>query len=136
MVETIYKVNGVEYTDKKEAEAAAKKLELEAAKKAEVAEARKADVKEVQDAANAYLELVAENNKKRDELTAAENEALAKYRELLNAFDEKHKGYHLTYTRNNGNVEFKVEEVKTKTLEEYMNEQRERTRKFFEYFGF
>ena len=67
MIETKYVVNGVEYTDLAEAEAASKKFEEEQAAKKDAALARKADVEVVQNAANAYLDLVNEHKLKAQE---------------------------------------------------------------------
>ena len=136
MIETKYVVNGVEYTDLAEAEAASKKFEEEQAAKKDAALARKADVEVVQNAANAYLDLVAENNKKREELKNAEAEAYEAYKKELNDFSNKHKGYHLTYTSDGENVEFKVEEAKSGLLEKELDNIRRKTFNLFNSFWF
>ena len=136
MIETKYVVNGVEYTDLAEAEAASKKFEEEQAAKKDAALARKADVEVVQNAANAYLDLVAENNKKREELKKAEAEAYEAYKKELNDFSNKHKGYHLTYTSDGENVEFKVEEAKSGLLEKELDNIRRKTFNLFNSFWF
>lgn len=136
MIETKYVVNGVEYTDLAEAEAASKKFEEEQAAKKDAALARKADVEVVQNAANAYLDLVADNNKKREELKKAEAEAYEAYKKELNDFSNKHKGYHLTYTSDGENVEFKVEEAKSGLLEKELDNIRRKTFNLFNSFWF
>lgn len=136
MIETKYVVNGVEYTDLAEAEAASKKFEDEQAAKKDAALARKADVEIVQNAANAYLDLVAENNKKREELKKVEAEAYEAYKKELNDFSNKHKGYHLTYTSDGENVEFKVEEAKSGLLEKELDNIRRKTFNLFNSFWF
>lgn len=136
MIETKYVVNGVEYTDLAEAEEASKKFEEEQTAKKDAALARKADVEVVQNAANAYLDLVAENNKKREELKKAEAEAYEAYKKELNDFSNKHKGYHLTYTSDGENVEFKVEEAKSGLLEKEIDNIRRKTFNLFNSFWF
>lgn len=99
-------------------------------------EERQADVIAVQDAAKAYLAIAAESKAKREELAKAEQEAYEAYREQLNDFASKHSGYHLTYRQEGDNIEFKVEENRTKSLEDILNDQRAFIKKFWDGFYF
>lgn len=125
-----YLVNGVKYATIEEAQEAEKKLEAEKAKKETALAEKKVELAKINTAANDYLKLVLENNKKRDELREAEKEAYSKYKAELDAFAEKHQGYHLTYKMNGDTVEFKVEEVKQKTLVDYFKEMEEANKRF------
>lgn len=91
---------------------------------------------EVENAAKAYLELVQENKKVRAEMAKKEQEAYEAYRAKLNEFSKAHKGYHLTYSFDGKNVEFKVEENRQNSLQEYIDSQNSLMRKFFENFWF
>jgi len=125
-----YLVNGVKYATIEEAQEAEKKLEAEKAKKETALAEKKADLAKINTTANDYLKLVTENNKKRAELRKAEKEAYDAYRKELDDFAEKHQGYHLTYKRNGDNVEFQIEDVKQKTLEDYFKEMEEVNKRF------
>jgi len=103
-------------------EEAEAKINAEVAKKQELAAEKKKELENLNKAATSYLEIVSENNKTRAELKKAEDEAYTLYKKELDAFSEKHQGYHLTYTKNGNNVEFQVEEFKQQTLEEIINE--------------
>ena len=128
-----YLVNGVKYATIEEAQEAEKKLEVEKAKKETALAEKKADLAKINTTANDYLKLVKENDKKRAELRKAEQDAYEVYKKELDDFAEKHQGYHLTYRRNGDNVEFKIEEVKQKTVKDYFNDIEE-TRKAFRNF--
>ena len=130
-----YLVNDVKYATFEEAQEAEKKLEAEKAKKETAIAEKKAELAKINEKANTYLKLVAENDKKRAELKKAEQEAYAVYRKELDDFAEKHQGYHLTYKINGDNVEFQVEEVKQKTIEDYFNEIQERNRRFSKFWN-
>jgi len=123
-------VNGVKYATMEEAQEAEKKLEVEKAKKETALAEKKADLAKINTTANDYLKLVKENNQKRAELRKAEQEAYKTYRKELDDFAEKHQGYHLTYKRDGDNVEFQIEEVKQKTLEDYFKEMEEVNKRF------
>lgn len=131
MLETKYYVNGVEYTDLKEAQKAEKEAQALAEKKKNEAEATKAEVKEIQEAANAYIKLVNDNDEIRASLKASEKEAYSNYKNALNNFSEKHEGYRLRYYNNGETVEFKVEEVKRSSLEEELEEFRNQIKEVF-----
>lgn len=128
-----YLVNGVKYATLEEAQEAEKKLEAEKAKKETALAEKKAEVAKITTAANDYLKLVKENDKKRAELRKAEEEAYKAYKKELNDFAEKHQGYHLTYKQNGDTVEFQVEEVKQKTLKD-LYEDLNNSRKWFDNF--
>lgn len=130
-----YLVNGVKYATIEEAQEAEKKLEAERAKKETALAEKKADLAKINTTANDYLKLVKENDKKRAELRKAEQEAYEAYKKELDDFAAKHQGYHLTYKQNGDNVEFQIEEVKQKTLENYFNDIEE-TRKAFRNFWY
>jgi len=123
-------VNGVKYATMEEAQEAEKKLEVEKAKKETALAEKKADLAKINTTANDYLKLVKENNQKRAELRKAEQEAYKTYRKELDDFAEKHQGYHLTYKRDGDNVEFQIEEVKQKALEDYFKEMEEVNKRF------
>ena len=125
-----YLVNGVKYTTIEEAQEAEKKLEVEKTKKETALAEKKADLAKINTTANDYLKLVKENNQKRAELRKAEQEAYEAYRKELDDFAEKHQGYHLTYKRDGDNVEFQIEEVKQKTIEDYFKEMEEINKRF------
>jgi chromosome segregation ATPase len=125
-----YLVNGVKYATIEEAQEAEKKLEAEKAKKETALAEKKADLAKINTTANDYLKLVKENDKKRAELRKAEQAAYEAYRKELDDFAEKYQGYHLTYRRDGDNVEFQIEEVKQKTLEDCLNEKEENRRSF------
>jgi tRNA threonylcarbamoyladenosine modification (KEOPS) complex Pcc1 subunit len=126
-------LQGKTFTDVKELEKAEAKVKAEQEKKEVALAEKKADLAKINTTANDYLKLVAENNKKRAELKKAEDKAYAAYKAELDDFAEKHQGYHLTYTRKGDSVEFKVEEVKQKTIEDYFKDIEE-TRKAFRNF--
>lgn len=117
--------------------------ELEKAEKAEEEkkalvsqekEERQKAVAEVQDAANEYLKLVAKNNEVRKQLKEQENAAYIQYKNRLAEFSKTHKNYHLSYTYNGDNVEFKVEEIRYVSAQEYMEHQNAVIRKMMEEF--
>ena len=126
-------LEGKEFTDVKELEEAEAKVTTENAKKEVALAEKKQELAKINTAANDYLKLVKENNEKRAELKKAEQEAYEAYRKELDDFAEKHQGYHLTYRRDGDNVEFQVEEVKQKSLEDFFNDMEE-TRKVFRNF--
>ncbi len=125
-----YLVNGVKYATIEEAQEAEKKLEVEKAKKETALAEKKADLAKINTTANDYLKLVKENNQKRAELRNTEQEAYETYRKALDDFAEKHQGYHLTYKCDGDNVEFQIEEVKQKTIEDYFKEIEEINKRF------
>lgn len=125
-----YLVNGVKYATMEEAQEAEKKLEVEKAKKETALAEKKAELAKMNTTATNYLKLVKENNKKRAELRKAEQEAYETYRKELDDFAEKHQGYHLTYKIDGDNIEFQIEEVKQKTLEDYFKEMEEVNKRF------
>lgn len=108
--------------------------ELEEAEKAEEEkkklhskekEERQQAVAEVQKAANDYLSVVAENNKIREQLKSKEESAYQDYKAKMDDFSRTYNNYHLSYTYDGKNIEFKVEENRYISLQEYIN-QRER----------
>lgn len=99
-------------------------------------EARIKDAAEIENAAKAYLELIQENKKIRAEMAQKEQQAYDSYKNKLNEFSKAHKGYHLTYSYDGKNVEFKVEENRQNSLQEYIDSQNNLMRKFFENFWF
>ena len=123
-------LQGKTFTSVEELEKAEAKIKAEQDKKEIALAEKKADLVKINTTANDYLKLVLENNKKRDELREAEKEAYSKYKAELDAFAEKHQGYHLTYKMNGDNVEFQVEEVKQKTIENYFKEMEEVSKRF------
>ena len=125
-----YLVNGVKYATIEEAQEAEKKLEVEKAKKETALAEKKADLANLNEAGNAYLKLVSENDKKRAELRKAEQEAYTAYRKELNDFAKKNQGYHLTYKIDGDNIEFEIEEVNKKTATDVYKDI-ENTRKLF-----
>lgn len=125
-----YLVNGVKYATIEEAQEAEKKLEVEKAKKETALAEKKADLAKLNEVGNAYLKLVAENDKKRADLRKAEQEAYKAYKKELNDFAEKNQGYHLTYKVDGDNVEFQIEEVNKKTATDVYKDM-EDTRKLF-----
>ena len=129
-----YLVNGVKYATIEEAQEAEKKLEVEKAKKETALVEKKAELVQINTAANDYLKLVKENDKKRAELRKTEEEAYKAYRKELDDFAEKHQGYHLTYKQNGDNIEFQVEEAKQKTLKDLYDDLNESRKWFFDNF--
>jgi len=119
-------------------EAQARLAELKKTEAQRIAEekavVRKADLVVVQDAANAYLKEVEENKKIRAELAAKENQAYNDYKNKLNDFSAKHEGYHLSYKVNGNNVEFKIEEARADSVEEFYKEQMDLMNKIFNSF--
>ncbi len=97
-------------------------------------EKRQKEVAEIQDAANGYLKLVAENNKVRDQLKEKENAAYLEYKNKIVEFSKAHKNYHLSFTLNGDNVEFKVEEIRYISTEEYMKQRHAAMKKMIEEF--
>ena len=97
-------------------------------------EKRQKEVAEIQDAANGYLKLVAENNKVRDQLKEKENAAYADYKAKIEEFSKAHKNYHLSYTYDGKNVEFEVEEIRYDSIEEYMRQRHAAMKKMIEEF--
>ena len=123
-------LQGKKFTDVKELEKAEAEVNKATAKKEAALAEKKQELAKINTTANDYLKLVKENNEKRAELKQAEQLAYEAYKKELNKFAEKHQGYHLTYTQNGDNVEFQVEEVKQKTIEDYFKEMEEVTRRF------
>lgn len=125
-----YLVNGVKYTTLEEAQEAEKKLEAEKAKKEAALAEKKADLAKLNEVGNAYLKLVAENDKKRAEFRKAEQEAYKAYEKERDDFAKKNQGYHLTYKVNGDNVEFQIAEINKKTAVDIYKDMEE-TRKLF-----
>lgn len=125
-----YLVNGVKYATIEEAQEAEKKLEAEKAKKETALAEKKAELANLNEVGNAYLKLVAENDKKRAELRKAEQEAYNTYKKTIDDFAKKNQGYHLTYKIDGDNIEFKIEEVNKKTATDVYKDI-ENTRKLF-----
>lgn len=105
--------------------------ELEEAEKAEEEkkklrskekEERQQAVAEVQKAANDYLSVVAENNKIREQLNSKEESAYHEYKTKMDDFSRTYNNYHLSYTYDGKNVEFKVEEARFVSLREYIRQ--------------
>jgi len=128
-------LEGKEFTDVKELEEAEAKVKTDNAKKEVALAEKKQELAKINTAANDYLKLVKENNEKRAELKKTEQEAYDAYKKELDDFADKHQGYHLTYRRDGDNVEFQVEEVKQKSLEDFFNDMEE-TRKAFRHFWY
>ncbi len=126
-------LEGKTFTDVKELEEAEAKVKADNAKKEVALAEKKQELAKINTAANDYLKLVKENNEKRAELKKQEQEAYETYKKELDDFADKHQGYHLTYRRDGDNVEFQVEEVKQKSLEDFFNDMEE-TRKVFRNF--
>ncbi len=101
-------------------------------KELQAKEDRQADVKKIQDAANEYLTTLKANEEKKKELDEAATEKYKAYRTLLSDFATKHNGYHLTYTNDGKNVEFKVEEARRDEIEDIFEANRKAMRKFFD----
>lgn len=91
---------------------------------------------EVEDAAKDYLNLIEENKKLKLELAEKEQKAYDAYKQKLNEFSKAHQGYHLTYSYDGKNLEFKVEENKQNALQEYIDSQTKLMHKFFDNFWF
>lgn len=125
-----YLVNGVKYATLEEAQEAEKKLEAEKAKKETALAEKKADLAKLNEVGNAYLKLVAENDKKRAEFRKAEQEAYKAYEKERDDFAKKNQGYHLTYKVNGDNVEFQIAEINKKTAVDIYKDMEE-TRKLF-----
>ena len=97
-------------------------------------EERQKAVAEIQDAANDYLKLVTKNNEVRNQLKEKEDLAYNEYKNKLSDFSKAHKNYHLSYTYNGDNVEFKVEEIRYVSVKEYMEQQNAIVRKMMDEF--
>ena len=97
-------------------------------------EKRQKEVAAIQNAANDYLKLIAKNNEVRDQLTEKENAAYADYKAKIEEFSKAHKNYHLSYTFNGKNVEFKVEEIRHISIEDYMKQRYAAMKKMIEEF--
>ena len=105
--------------------------ELEEAEKAEEEkkklrskekEERQQAVAEIQNAANDYLNVIAENNKIREQLKSKEESAYQEYKTKMDDFSKTYNNYHLSYTYDGKNVEFKVEEARFVSLREYIRQ--------------
>lgn len=105
--------------------------ELEEAEKAEEEkkklrskerEERQQAVVEIQKAANDYLNIVAENNKVRQQLNSKEESAYNEYKTKMDDFSKTYNNYHLSYTYDGKNVEFKAEEARFVSLREYIRQ--------------
>lgn len=123
-------LEGKKFTDVKELEKAEQEVNANNEKKELAVAEKKAELAKINAVANDYLKLVNENNKKRAELKEKENEAYKAYKKELDAFADKHQGYHLTYRYNGDNIEFQIEEVKQKTIEDYIKEMEEARQRF------
>ena len=123
-------LEGKKFTDVKELEKAEQEVNTNKEKKELALAEKKQELAKINEAANNYLKLVKENNEKRAELKQTEQEAYEAYRKELDDFAEKHQGYHLTYRRDGDNVEFQIEEVKQKSLEDYFKEMEEINKRF------
>lgn len=95
---------------------------------------KKAELAGIKSAATSYLKLVEANNKARADLKSKEEEAYSKYKEELDKFAAKHNGYHLTYRIDGDNVEFEIEENRSKNLEVYNNEFKRGMKSLFDMF--
>lgn len=91
---------------------------------------------DVENAAKAYLELVEKNKQERAEMAKNEQKLYDAYKQKLAEFAKVHKGYHLTYVYDGKNIEFKVEENRQNSLQEYVDSQNKLMRKFFDNFWF
>ncbi len=123
-------LEGKKFTDVKELEKAENEVKENATKKELALAEKKQELANINEAVNNYLKLVKENNEKRAELKQAEQEAYEAYRKELDDFSKKHNGYHLTYKYDGDNVEFQIEEVKQKTIEDYFKEMEEARQRF------
>ena len=123
-------LQGKTFTDVKELEKAEAEVKAKNEKKELALAEKKQELTKINTTANDYLKLVKENNQKRAELKEAEKKAYEAYRKELDDFAEKHDGYHLTYRRDGDNVEFQIEEVKQKSLEDYFKEMEEINKQF------
>lgn len=123
-------LEGKKFTDVKELEKAEQEVNTNKEKKELALAEKKQELAKINETANNYLKLVKENNEKRAELKQTEQEAYEAYRKELDDFAEKHQGYHLTYRRDGDNVEFQIEEVKQKSLEDYFKEMEEINKRF------
>ena len=110
----------------KELEEAEKAEEEKKKLRAKEKEERQKEAADVQEAANNFLHLVAENKKIREQLNEKENSAYLDFKTKMDDFSKKHNGYHLSYTYDGKNAEFKVEEVRYVALRDFM-EQRQST---------
>jgi len=123
-------LEGKKLTDVKELEKAEQEDNTNKEKKELALAEKKQELANINGAVNNYLKLVKENNEKRAELKQAEQEAYEAYRKELDDFSKKHNGYHLTYKYDGDNVEFQIEEVKQKTIEDYFKEMEEARQRF------
>jgi len=123
-------LEGKKFTDVKELEKAEQEVNTNKEKKELALAEKKQELANINGAVNNYLKLVKENNEKRAELKQAEQEAYEAYRKELDDFSKKHNGYHLTYKYDGDNVEFQIEEVKQKTIEDYFKEMEEARQRF------
>lgn len=108
----------------------------ENAEKLKAKELLQNDVKEVNDFANQYLKLIADNNAIRNGLVKEEEEAYHRYKERLNKFAENHNGYRLVYKRDGDTVEFRVEETRHDIVAKTLADQQKLMLRFLEDFWF
>ena len=125
------------YFDSKDELIKAEDAYREAHKKELIAkEERQADVKKIQDAANDYFATLKSNEEKKKELDKEATEKYDAYKRLLDEFAGKHNGYHLTYTNNGGNIEFKIEEARRDEISNIFDAQRKLISQVFDNFWF
>lgn len=97
---------------------------------------RAEEAAEVKKAAEAYLDLVKRHKAIRDAQRESEEEYRAKFVALRDNFAKKHNGYHLTITQNGDNVEVKVDEVRTRAISNWYEDQIRSIKDIFDSFGF
>jgi hypothetical protein len=125
------------YFDSKDELVKAEDEYKEAHKKELIAkEERLADVKKIQDLANDYFSTLKDNEEKKKALDSIATDKYNAYKTGLADFAKKHNGYHLTYTNNGGNVEFKVEEARRDEISDIFEANRRMMRRFFDDFWF
>jgi hypothetical protein len=132
-------LEGKKFTDVKELEKAEAEVNATNEKKEVALAEKKQELAEINSAAKTYLDLVKENKKKRDafneEITKSENEAYKIYKEKIDEFSKKHNGYHLTYKYDGENIEFQIEEVKQKTIQDHFKEMEEARKQFNDFWN-
>ena len=92
----------------KELEEAEKAEEEKKKMRSKEKEERQQAVAEVQKAAKDYLSVVAENNKIREQLSSKEESAYQDYKAKMDDFSRTYNNYHLSYTYDGKNIEFKT----------------------------
>ena len=132
-------LEGKKFTDVKELEKAELEVKATNEKKEGALAEKKQELADINSAAKTYLDLVKENKAKRDALNAecakAEDEAYKIYKDKIDEFSKKHNGYHLTYKYDGENIEFQIEEVKQKTIQDQFKEFEETRKRFNDFWN-